>query len=35
VYDETSGQAVSRAEADAIQAAAPAGPAGEASASTT
>ena len=35
VYDETSGQAVTRAEADAIQAAAPAGPAGEASASAT
>ena len=35
VYDETSGQAVTRAEADALQAAAPAGPAGEASASTT
>ena len=35
VYDETSGQAVTRAEADAIQAAAPAGPAGEASASAS
>jgi hypothetical protein len=35
VYDETGGQAMTRAEADAQQAAAPAGPAGEASASTT
>src|SRR6267154_4512679 len=33
VYDETGGQAVTRAEADALQAAAAAGPAGEASAS--
>ena len=35
VYDEEGGQAMTRAEADALQAAAPAGPAGEASASTT
>jgi hypothetical protein len=35
VYDETGGQAMTRAEADAQKAAAPAGPAGEASASTT
>ena len=35
VYDETGGQAVTHAEADALQAAAPAGPAGEASASAT
>jgi hypothetical protein len=35
VYDETGGQAVTRAEADALQAGEPAGPAGEASASTT
>ena len=35
VYDETGGQAVTRAEADALLAADPAGPAGEASASAT
>jgi hypothetical protein len=35
VYDESGGQAVTRADAEALQAAAPAGPAGEASASTT
>jgi hypothetical protein len=35
VYDETGGQAVTRAEAASLQAAAPAGPAGEASASAT
>ena len=35
VYDETGGQAVTRAEADALQAARPLGPAGEASASAT
>jgi hypothetical protein len=35
VYDEEGGQAMTRAEADAQAAAAPAGPAGEASASTT
>jgi hypothetical protein len=35
VYDESGGQAVSRADAEALKAAAPAGPAGEASASTT
>jgi hypothetical protein len=34
VYDETGGQAVTRAEADALQAAAAAGPAGEASSAT-
>jgi hypothetical protein len=35
VYDESGGQAVSRADAEALKAAAPAGPAGEASASAT
>ena len=35
VYDDVSGQAMTRAEADALETAAPAGPAGEASASTT
>src|SRR2546425_12689450 len=35
LYDETGGQAVTRAEADALLAADPAGPAGEASASAT
>jgi hypothetical protein len=35
VYDETGGQAVTRAEAEALQAADPLGPAGEASASAT
>ena len=35
VYDETGGQAVTRAEADAQETAGPAGPAGEASASAT
>ena len=35
VYDEEGGQAMTRAEADALQAAAPAGPAGAASAGTT
>ena len=35
VYDEAGGQAVTRAEADALRASAPAGPAGEASASAT
>jgi hypothetical protein len=35
VYDEEGGQAMTRAEADALRAAAPAGPAGEASASTS
>jgi hypothetical protein len=35
VYDEEGGQAVTRAEADAQQAAPPAGPAGEASAGAT
>lgn len=35
VYDESGGQAVSRAEAEALKTAAPAGPAGEASASAT
>lgn len=35
VYDEEGGQAMSRAEADALKAAAPAGPAGAASAEAT
>ena len=35
VYDDVSGQAMTRAEADALETAAPAGPAGETSASTT
>jgi hypothetical protein len=35
VYDDVSGQAMTRAEADALETGAPAGPAGEASASTT
>ena len=35
VYDDVSGQAMTRAEADSLETGAPAGPAGEASASTT
>jgi hypothetical protein len=35
VYDDVSGQAMTRDEADALETGAPAGPAGEASASTT